>query len=307
VPAADGTAEAVFVTATDSRPHAPPPALVIGERAADFRDGLLALTKLGAGPVILCTAAGDGIDAPAGVQTEQFAGPHPSGLVGWHIHCLRPVGMERHVWHIGYQDVIALGRLVRTGELDVRRVISLAGPSVRAPRLLRTRIGASIDDLVAGELHGGEHRVISGSVLDGRAATGDADGFVGRYHLQVAALPEGREREMFGYVLPGAGKFSVTGAVLGAFSRAQRVLTTTTNGGPRAMVPIGTYERVLPFDIEPVFLLRALITKDDQAAQALGALELDEEDIALATCVCPSKYEYGPLLRDALTRIEKEH
>jgi Na+-transporting NADH:ubiquinone oxidoreductase subunit A len=307
VPAADGTAEAVFVTAADSRPHAPPPALVIGPRADDFREGLQALAKVGAGPVYLCSAAGEAIDAPAGVQLEQFAGPHPSGLVGWHIHCLHPVAMERRVWHIGYQDVIALGRLLRTGELDVTRVISLAGPSVRQPRLLRTRLGASIDELVAGELHAGEHRVISGSVLDGRASSGEVAGYLGRYHNQVAVLPEGRQREMFGYVLPGADKFSVTGAVLGAFTRAQRVLTTTTNGGPRAMVPIGTYERVLPFDIEPVFLLRALITKDDQAAQSLGALELDEEDIALATCVCPSKYEYGPLLREALARIEKEH
>jgi Na+-transporting NADH:ubiquinone oxidoreductase subunit A len=280
---------------------------VIGARADDFREGLVALTRLGTGKVFLCIAAGEAIDAPAAVQVEQFSGPHPSGSVGWHIHCLRPVSMERHVWHIGYQDVIALGHLLRTGELDVARVISLAGPAVRTPRLLRTRLGASIDELVAGELVDGENRVISGSVLDGRVAAGEADGYLGRYHLQVAALPEGREREMFGYVLPGADKFSVTGSVLGAFSRAQRVLTTTTNGGPRAMVPIGTYERVLPFDIEPVFLLRALIIKDDQAAQQLGALELDEEDLALATCVCPSKYEYGPLLREALTRIEKEH
>ena len=307
VPAADSAAEAIFVTAADSRPHAPPPSLVIATRPDDFREGLVALTRLGAGKVYLCVAAGDAIDAPAGVQVEEFSGPHPSGSVGWHIHCLRPVSMERRVWHIGYQDVIALGHLLRTGELDVARVISLAGPAVRAPRLLRTRLGASVDELVAGELVDGENRVISGSVLDGRVAVGEAGGYLGRYHLQVAALPEGREREMFGYVLPGADKFSVTGSVLGAFTRAQRVLTTTTNGGPRAMVPIGTYERVLPFDIEPVFLLRALIIKDDQAAQQLGALELDEEDLALATCVCPSKYEYGPLLRDALTRIEKEH
>ena len=307
VPAAEGTAEAVFVTAADSRPHAPPPSLVIGPRTDDFREGLIALTRLGAGPVYLCTAAGETIDAPPGVQVEQFQGPHPSGSVGWHIHRLHPVDMERRVWHIGYQDVIALGRLLRTGTLDLERVISLAGPSVRQPRLLRARLGASVDELVAGELHDGEHRVLSGSVLDGRIAAGEAGGFLGRYHLQVAVLPEGRRREMFGYVLPGADKFSVTGAVLGAFSRAQRVLTTTTNGGERAMVPIGTYERVLPFDIEPVFLLRALITRDDQAAQKLGALELDEEDLALATCVCPSKYEYGPLLRDALTRIEREH
>lgn len=307
VPAADGTAEALFVTATDSRPHAPPPSLAIGPRGDEFRDGLTCLTKLGAGPVYLCTGVDDALDAPPGVRVEQFTGPHPSGSVGWHIHCLRPVSMERQVWHIGYQDVIALGHLVRTGELAVERVISLAGPSVRAPRLLRTRLGASVDALVAGELNGGENRVISGSVLDGRVAAGEAHGFLGRYHLQVAVLPEGRERELFGFILPGTGKFSVTGAVLGAFSRAQRVLTTTTNGGPRAMVPIGTYERVLPFDIEPTFLLRALIIRDDPMAQKLGALELDEEDLALATCVCPSKYEYGPLLRDALMRIEKEH
>lgn len=307
VPAADGTAEAIFVTAVDSRPHAPPPPLVIGARAEDFREGLTALTRLGAGPVYLCVAAGEAIEAPPGVQVEQFRGPHPSGTVGWHIHCLHPVSMERHVWHIGYQDVIALGHLLRTGTLDVGRVISLAGPSVRAPRLLRTRLGACIDELVAGELHEGEHRVLSGSVLDGRIAAGETGGYLGRHHLQVAALPEGRKREMFGYILPGADKFSVTGAVLGAFTRARRVLTTSTNGGERAMVPIGTYEHVLPFDIEPVFLLRALITRDDEMAQKLGALELDEEDLALATCVCPSKYEYGPLLRDALARIEKEH
>jgi len=308
VPAADGTAEAIFVTAADSRPHAPPPPLVIGPRADDFREGLACLTKVGAGPVYLCVAAGEAIDAPPGVLVEQFAGPHPSGTVGWHIHCLHPVNRERHVWHIGYQDVIALGHLVRTGLLDVERVISLAGPSVRSPRLLRTRLGASVDTLVAGELQPGEHRVISGSVLDGRVAAGEAAGYLGRYHLQVAALPEARSREMFGYIRPGAEKFSVTGTVLGAFRRAGTfAMNTSTNGGERAMVPIGSYERVLPFDILPTFLLRALITRDDIRAQELGALELDEEDLALATYVCPGKTEYGPLLRAALTRIEKEH
>jgi Na+-transporting NADH:ubiquinone oxidoreductase subunit A len=309
VPAADGKAGAIFVTATDSRPHAPPPALVIGPRADDFRAGLACLTRLGAGPVYLCAPAGEAIDAPAGVQVEQFTGPHPSGTVGWHIHCLHPVSMERHVWHIGYQDVIALGHLVRTGLLDVARVISLAGPSVRQPRLLRTRQGAGIDELIAGELHEGEHRVISGSVLDGRKAMGEQLGYLGRYHLQVAALPEAREREMFGYLRPGGEKFSVTGTVLGAFRRGAQGfrMNTSTNGGERAMVPIGSYERVLPFDILPTFLLRALITRDDIRAQELGALELEEEDLSLATYVCPGKTEYGPLLRAALTRIEKEH
>ncbi len=307
MPAADAKAVAIFVTAIDTRPHAPPPQRVIAARTAEFRDGLVCLTKLVTGPVYLCTAEGDAVDTPAGVQVEQFAGPHPAGNVGWHIHCLQPVNLHRFVWHIGYQDVIALGHLVRTGKLDVERVISLAGPSVRSPRLLRTRLGASIDHLVAGELHDGEHRVISGSVLDGRTAMGDEHGYLGRFHLQVAALREGREREMFGYIAPGAAKFSVTGSVLGAFSRAHRALTTSTNGSPRAMVPIGTYERVMPFDILPTFLLRALIIRDDPRAVALGALELDEDDVALCTVVCPGKYEYGPLLREMLTRVEKEH
>ena len=150
--------------------------------------------------------------------------------------------------------------------------------------------------------------MLSGSVLDGRARTSEADAFLGRHHLQISVLPEAGEREMFGYIAPGVEKHSVTNTVLGAFRRAHRfALSTTTNGSPRAMVPIGSYERVMPFDMLPTFLLRALIIRDDQRAVELGALELDEDDIALCTYVCPGKTEYGPLLRAALDRIEKEH
>jgi Na+-transporting NADH:ubiquinone oxidoreductase subunit A len=203
--------------------------------------------------------------------------------------------------------VIALGHLVATGRLDVGRVISLGGPGVLRPRLLQTRLGASLDELLDGELQAGRQRIISGSVLDGRARTSPADAFLGRHHLQVAVVPEAGEREMFGYIAPGAEKFSVTGAVLGAWRRAHRfAFSTSTNGSPRAMVPIGSYERVMPFDILPTFLLRALIIRDDQRAAELGALELDEDDVALCTYVCPGKTEYGPLLRAALDRIEKE-
>ena len=216
--------------------------------------------------------------------------------------------MHRSVWTIGYQDVIAVGRLLGTGQLDVERVISLGGPGARRPRLLRTRVGASLDELLEGELLPGAQRIISGSVLDGRARTSPADAFLGRHHLQVAVLPEAGDREMFGYIMPGSEKFSVTGTVLGAFRKAHRfAFSTSTNGSPRAMVPIGSYERVMPFDMLPTFLLRALIIRDDQRAAELGALELDEDDVALCTYVCPGKTEYGPLLRAALDRIEKEH
>jgi len=298
---------ALFVTATDTRPHAVPPALVIDARMGDFTAGLAALATL-APRTYACVTAGHRIEAVPGIEVVEFAGPHPSGNAGWHVHRLLPVDVHRSVWTIGYQDVIAIGRLVRTGTLDVERVVAFSGPGVLRPRLLRTRLGVSLDQLVGGELRPGRQRVISGSVLDGRARTSAADAYLGRYHLQISALPEGGEREMFGYIAPGAEKFSVTGTVLGAFRHAHRfAFNTSTNGSPRAMVPIGSYERVMPFDMLPTFLLRALIIRDDQRAVELGALELDEDDVALCTYVCPGKTEYGPLLRAALDRIEKEH
>jgi Na+-transporting NADH:ubiquinone oxidoreductase subunit A len=303
----DAQPAAIFVTAMDTRPHAVLSAQVIAERATDFHAGLAGLTAL-ASTIFACVGEGMHVEVPAGVQVVEFAGPHPSGNAGWHVHRLLPVSQHRSVWTIGYQDVIAIGRLLATGALDVQRIVSLGGPGALRPRLLRTRLGASLDELVDGELVPGRQRVISGSVLDGRARTSTADAFLGRHHLQIAVLPEGGEREMFGYIVPGAEKFSVTGTVLGAFRRAHRfAFSTTTNGSPRAMVPIGSYERVMPFDILPTFLLRSLITRDDQRAAELGALELDEDDIALCTYVCPGKTEYGPLLRAALDRIEKEH
>jgi Na+-transporting NADH:ubiquinone oxidoreductase subunit A len=306
VPAADGVPHALFVTAMDTRPHAPDPAVVIKARANDFAAGVAALATLGAGTTYVCVAAGAGIEVPATdtIRVESFAGPHPAGTAGLHIATLAPVSAGRTAWHIGYQDVIALGRLLTTGELDVARVVSLAGPGAARPRLVRMRLGAALGATARLEAAAGEQRVVSGSALDGRAAS-EADGYLGRYHLQVTLIPEGRRRELFGWIAPGGEKFSALGVVLGAWRRRPLRLTTTRNGGGRAMVPVGAYERVMPFDILPTHFLRALITGDDESAEALGALELDEEDLALCTFVCPGKIEYGPLLRDTLERIEK--
>jgi Na+-transporting NADH:ubiquinone oxidoreductase subunit A len=308
IPSPDTVPQAIFVTATDTRPHAPSPELVLADRGEDFASGVRALERLTDGPVYVCTAPGARIPVPDSprVRGEAFAGPHPSGTAGLHIHLLHPVSLARTVWHVGYQDVAAIGRLVATGRIDVGRVVALAGPGMVRPRLVRTRLGAATDELVAGELAPGEQRVVSGSVLDGRTAVGEGTGYLGRYHLQVAALPEGRRRELFGWMAPGRDKHSLIGVVLGAFARRALPLTTTTNGSPRAMIPIGTYERVMPLDLMPTFLLRALITGDDEQAEALGCVELDEEDLALCTYVCPGKYEYAPLLRGALERIAKD-
>jgi Na+-transporting NADH:ubiquinone oxidoreductase subunit A len=308
VPDPTSSPRALFITAIDTRPHAPSVDAVLAGRIDDFQAGVACLAKLSSGTTFVCVAAGSSVTVPdlPGIEVEVFDGPHPAGNVGTHIHFLSPVDLERTAWHIGYQDVAAIGRLFTTGRLDVERVVALAGPGVRQPRLLRTRLGASTDTLTRTELLPGVQRIVSGSVLDGRTAQGEVHGYLGRYHLQVSALAEATERELFGWIMPGFDKFSIWGVVAGAFSGRRLALNTTTNGGSRAMVPLGAFERVMPLDLMPTFLLRALLMKNDERAEALGALELDEEDLALCTFVCPGKAEYGPLLRAALSRIAKE-
>ena len=240
------------------------------------------------------------------VRVVEFGGPHPSGLVGTHMHYLRPIVPGTVNWHLNYQDVIAIGRAFTLGKLDPTRVISLAGPVVTKPRLLKSRLGASLSELTSGELSGSANRVISGSVLCGRQCE-EWVGYLGRYHLQVSCLSEGKERELLGWQMPGFKKFSTTRAFAAAWSARQPfALTTSMEGSERAMVPIGSYERVMPLDLLPTLLLRALICRDTERAQELGCLELDEEDLALCTFVCPGKYEYGSILRDNLTAIENE-
>jgi Na+-transporting NADH:ubiquinone oxidoreductase subunit A len=241
------------------------------------------------------------------VRHEQFEGPHPAGTVGLHVHLLDPVGRERVVWHVGYQNLLSIGRLFATGQLEARRVVALSGPAVQQPRLIETVAGASTDELTAGALVAGRHRVISGSVLSGRSATGAIHGYLGHFHNQVSVLAEGDAREFLGWAGPGLSQFSVTGAFLSKLRfGATFAMNTSTNGSHRAIVPIGLYEKVMPLDIEATFLLKSLVTKDLERAEQLGCLELDEEDLALCTFVCPSKNEYGPALRAVLSAIEKE-
>jgi Na+-transporting NADH:ubiquinone oxidoreductase subunit A len=309
VPALAAPPRSIFVTAIDTQPHAPQVDVVLAGREEDFALGLRAVEALTPGPVFVCRAPGARVGPGPGsrVTVEEFRGPHPAGTAGLHIHLLDPVHRDRTVWHVGYQDVAAIGGLFATGKLDVARIVSLAGPSVVRPRLLGTRLGASLDELTRGELAPGDHRVISGSVLSGRAARGEAQGFLGRYHQQVAVLAEGRTRELLGWLAPGRDKFSITNAFASAFARRRRfAFTTSTHGSRRPMVPIGTYEDVMPMDIEPTYLLRALITGDVERAEALGCLELDEEDLALCTFVAETKDDYGPMLRAMLDRIQKE-
>lgn len=309
IPGLEDKPSSLFITATDTNPLCAEPEVVIAERGDEFRAGVQVLSHLTDGKVFLVSCPGVTLPGEelAGIDDVEVEGPHPAGLPGTHIHFLDPVSDSKTVWHIGYQDVIAIGHLFRTGRLDSSRVISLAGPGVKNPRLVRTVAGAAAADLTDDQLNTGEMRVISGSVLSGR--TMDApNNYLGRYHVQVSAVVEGREREFLGWQKPGFDKFSIKKVFASSiFGRDQKFsFTTSTGGSRRSMVPIGMYEHVMPLDILPTFLLRALIVGDTEQATALGALELDEEDLALCTFVCPGKYDYGPILRDNLTSIERD-
>ncbi|MBA4501972.1 Na(+)-translocating NADH-quinone reductase subunit A [Marinobacterium marinum] len=306
VPQVGTTPSSIFVTAIDTNPLAADPALIINEQAEDFVNGLKLLARMGSRQVYLCKAAGVQVPTAEGVQVEEFAGKHPAGNPSTHVHFLDPVSREKTAWIIGYQDVIAFGKLFVSGRLPTERVVALAGPQVEAPSLVRTRVGVATEELCAGKLKSGKNRVINGSVWNGRSAIGPT-GFLGRYANQVSVLLEGDNRDFMGWITPGANKFSVLNMFASVFSPSKKFdFTTTTNGSERAMIPVGQFEALMPLDILPTQLLRALVTGDIVTAMQLGCLELDEEDLALCTFACPGKYEYGPILRDNLTRIEKE-
>ncbi|WP_150048540.1 MULTISPECIES: Na(+)-translocating NADH-quinone reductase subunit A [Methylomonas] len=308
VPAADSTPSSIFVCAIDTRPLAADPAVVIKERQSDFVNGLSVISKLSAGKTYVCKAAGADIPSLPSIETAVFAGPHPAGLPGTHIHFIDPVNAHKFVWHIDYQAVMAIGALFTTGHLNVERVVSLAGPTVKKPRLLKTRVGANLTDLVAGELEEVENRVISGSVLYGHEASGPL-AFLSAYSLQVSVLKEGRDREFFGWIVPGTQKYSAMNVYVSSKDRKDNrlfPLTTDKNGSNRAIVPVGVYETVMPMDILATPLLKAIVVGDTDTAQALGCLELDEEDVSLFTFVDPGKHDFAPVLRANLTKIEKE-
>jgi len=307
VPEPGSTPHAIFVTAMDTNPLAPSLDVIAEGRQGDMNTGLSMLGRLTGGRLYFCKGPDSALKPGqlTRASVEVFEGPHPAGLPGTHIHFLDPVSLEKTVWHLGLQDVLAIGKLFRTGTLDVTRVVSLGGPVVKNPRLLRTRLGAYIPDLVEGELEEGENRIISGSVLSGRIAQDEVLGYLGRYSQQISALREDREREFIGWLGPGANKFSVVNFFVSKFMPEKRFdFTTTTNGSPRAMVPIGSYEKVVPMDILPTHLLRAIVMHDRDWAEQLGILELDEEDVALCTYVCPGKTDYAPYLRQTLNLIE---
>jgi len=284
IPDAGGEPVALFVTAIEGDPLGPCAEDIIALYAEAFSEGLKTLTQASQAPVVLCASPGADIQGvPATVRRADFSGSPACALPGIHIHRIAPVGwagagLEGEAWSIGYQDVIAIGHARLTGRLWGERVVALAGPMAANPRLLRVPLGASVSELVAGELAPGAARLIAGGALSGRAAFGAQD-YLGAGHTLVTALAE---------CLPAAKGGTAMG------------------GAPGPLLPVPRLERVWPFDISVVALLRALSVGDAQTVKALGGLALVEEDVAALTFVCPSKTEYGVLLRRVLDQLRKE-
>lgn len=304
---------AVFITATDTAPLAPDPVSAVAGRETDLDWGAAAVSRLTSGPVFVCSRAGRRLPVRAGdrIRHEEFTGPHPAGTAGLHIHRLAPVRRGQEAWHLDAQDLASVGKLFRTGSGDAFRVVALGGPPLRRPTLLRAPLGAALDGFADPDLEAAadpaERRVIAGSLLSGRTAAGEVTGYLGRYHRQVTVLEEDRRRRLLGWLAPGAGAVSVSRAFLSSVlpGRPHR-LTTGTNGSRRAIVPIGTYDRVMAFDIPAAMLLRAVLMEDIERAEELGVLELIEEDVDLLTFACPAKNDYAPALRRVLDTLEKE-
>ncbi len=310
IPPVDATPDAIFVTAMDSSPLAPPVEPAISENSSAFEAGLKILSILSGGKKFFyCKKEGEKLPVEnlSGAEVHEFSGPHPSGTPGFHIHSVFPVNRERTAWHIGYQDVIAAGKLFLTGKLDVERIISIAGPAAKEPKIVKTRLGAALKNLVDGEYAGDDVRILSGSILSGYDAGEKVFNFLGRYHNQISLLQNDRSRRFLGWLAPGSNIFSVTRLFLSAFMPSKKFAFSTDRfGGKRTLVPFASYDKIFAFDLMTIHLLRAVLAGDLESAEELGVLELDEEDVALLTFVCPSKNEYGPVLRDVLERLEKE-
>lgn len=309
IPNPETIPHSIFITAIDSNPLAPRMEQILSGNSQHLTNGIRVISNLTGGRLFLNKAPD--LNIPdinvKSLSVTSFSGPHPTGNVGTHIHFLDPVSLNKSVWHINLQDLLAVGKLFTSGKISTERIVSLAGPSLIKPRLLLTRIGASIEDITRGELKEGRNRLISGSVLSGRQARGSVN-FLGRYHQQISVLLEDDKREFLGWLKPGLKEYSVKNVVLSRLFKNRKFdFTTALHGEERGIVPIGSYEKVMPLDILPTFLLRSLIINDTEEAMKLGCLELDEEDLVLCTFVCPSKIEYGSILRRNLIQIEKEN
>ncbi len=303
------TPKAIFLSAFDSAPLAPDNEFILKDQKAALQTGINALSMLTDGKVHVGIRKGTAQESVFttinGIEINEFEGPHPAGTVGVQIHHISPINKAELVWVIQPQDILAIGRLFEKGTLDVERIVSFAGSEVKEPKYYKTILGASVRNMVDGNVNDGGLRFISGNVLTGEKIS--REGFIGYYDNQVTVIPEGDNHEMFGWIMPRLKKFSTSMSYFSwMMPKKEFVSNTNLNGGQRAFVVSGQYEKVLPMDIYPVELLKAVIIGDIDKMENLGIYEVAEEDLALCEFVCTSKIEVQSILREGFDMMIKE-
>jgi Na+-transporting NADH:ubiquinone oxidoreductase subunit A len=301
--------KSIFISGFDTAPLAPDMDFIAKDEVAMFQKGIDALSKLTDGIIHLNLNA----DYPAaetftyakGVQINYFTGPHPAGNIGAQIHKIDPINKGDIVWYTYPQEIITIGRLFDKGIYDASKKIAITGSEVLHPSYLKIINGACIRTILKDNVKQGESRIISGNVLTGTKLMNE--GFIGYFDNQLTIIPEGKYHEFFGWALPGIKKYSASRTFLsGFFSGNKYKLDTNMHGGHRAFVMSGEYEKVFPFDIYPVQLIKAILVDDIDLMEKLGIYEVDEEDFALCEFVCTSKYDVQSIIRKGLDSIRAE-
>jgi len=308
----DDIPKAIFVSCFDTAPLAPDLGFIIEQERSNFQNGLEVLEKLANGHlhISLHAEAGERLSESdfSGIPDDKFhhfKGPHPAGNVGVQIHHIDPIQKGEIVWYVHPQDVIIIGRLFNEGRYRADRVIALTGSCVAQPQYFRVMTGQKLRSLTNNRLKDAHYRLIQGNILTGKK-TLETD-FLSFYENQLTAIPEGDQPEFLGWLLPGFNKLSLSRTFFSWLTPNRSYnLNTNNNGEERAFVMTGQYDKVLPMNIYPVHLLKAILAKDIERMEELGIYEVSEEDFALCEFVCTSKIEVQRIIADGLEYIRRE-
>lgn len=309
IPNPQDTPKSIFVSAFDSAPLAPNMDFIMEGQEDVFQTGINALTRLTEGRVHLNLRKGETtarafINAE-NVQKNYFSGPHPSGNVGVQIHHIDPVGKREEVWYCSPQDVLIIGKLFKEGRFDPERTVVLTGQSVKIRKYHKLRLGANVENLFVDNVEEGHLRYISGNVLTGQIIR--RDGFLSFYDNHITVIPEGDEPEFQGWLMPSYPRPSISPSFPWTYDSTRRFrVNTNTHGEERPYVVTEEYEKVLPMDIYPVYLIKAILAQDLDKMEGLGIYEVGPEDLALCEFVCTSKTPVQEIIREGLELMEKE-
>jgi len=301
--------KAIIISAFDSSPLAPDMSYLIDGLGNEFQAGIDAMNKLTSGKIHLNLREGNMaatiFSSATGVQLNYFKGPHPAGNVGVQIYHLDPINKGDIVWYLDPQAVVTIGKLFLEGKYDASRRIALVGSEVDKPQYFKVISGCNIFPLVKDSRLSTNIRYISGNVFTGQPI--EKDGYLGFYDRQLTLIPEGNYHEFLGWAMPRLNKFSFSKSFFSWLTPNKKYsLDTNINGGHRAFVFTGEYEKVFPMNIYPMQLLKAIMVKDIDLMENLGIYEVDEEDFALCEFIDSSKTEMQAIVREGLDYLRKE-